>query len=237
MLSFPEGTPASEQESAQLPGQECFPVPMSHVVGKAITPLAAWPTAAMWLNNQSLVSDKTVLRLPKEKGVTAKLHAPQAIWPLILFSCPELSWLVLFLVGGCQLHEGRIWVLPCISRTFLCRLLCLAYIFDFFFFFLLELPLCDPQEETVSQLLLYRRSQICRSPGPMSPQSIDLAHPFGHEGRQQSSASQRPREATLLRAIACDFHMGRRGQEGRRPLALPAVLSPDKLYPWPSRAS
>ena len=107
----------------------------------------------------------------------------------------------------------------------------------FFFFFLLELPLCDPQEETVSQLLLYRRSQICRSPGPMSPQSIDLAHPFGHEGRQQSSASQRPREATLLRAIACDFHMGRRGQEGRRPLALPAVLSPDKLYPWPSRAS
>ena len=189
----------------------------------------------MWRNNQSLVSDKTVLRLPKETGVTAKLHAPQAIWPLILFSCPELSWLVLFLVEGCQLHEGRIWVLPCISRTFLCRLLCLVCIFDFFF--PLELPLYDPQEETVSHLLLYRRSQICRSPGPMSPQRIDLAHTFDHEGRQQSSASQRPWEATLLRAIACDFHMGRRGQEGRRPLALPAVLLPDKLCPWPSRAS
>ena len=106
-----------------------------------------------------------------------------------------------------------------------------------FFFFPLELPFYDPQEETVSHLLLYRRSQICRSPGPMSPQRIDLAHTFDHEGRQQSSASQRPREATLLRAIACDFHMGRRGQEGRRPLALPAVLLPDKLCPWPSRAS
>ena len=72
----------------------------------------------MWLNNQSLVSDKTLLRLPKETGVTAKLHAPQAIWPLILFSCPELSWLVLFLVGGCQFHEGRIWVLPCTFGEF-----------------------------------------------------------------------------------------------------------------------
>ena len=61
-----------------------------------------------------------------------------------------------------------------------------------FFFFSLELPLYDPQEETVSHLLLYRRSQICRSPGPMSPQRIDLAHTFDHEGRQQSSASQRP---------------------------------------------
>jgi len=101
----------------------------------------------MWLNNQSLVSDKTVLRLPKETGVTAKLHAPQAIWPLILFSCPELSWLVLFLVEGCQLHEGRIWVLPCISRTFLCRLLCLVCIFDCFFFFRLNYLSMTPKRK------------------------------------------------------------------------------------------
>ena len=176
----------------QTLGQQCSPAPMSHVVGKAINPSAASLTAARWLNNQSLVSDNTVLRLPKEKGVTARLLPPQAIWPLMLFSCPELSWLVLFLVGGCQLHEGRIRVLTCMSRTFLCRLLCLVCIFDFFFF--LELPLCDPQWETVSHLLLYRQSQICRSPGPASPQGIDLAHAFGHEGRQQSSASQRPQE-------------------------------------------
>ena len=110
---------------------------MSHMEGEATAPLAARLMTPMWLNHLKLVSDKIGLRLPKEKGDTARLPLPQAIWSLILFSCSELSYLVMFLAGAGQLHEGRTPVLCCFSRAFLCRLLCLVCIF----YFLFELPL------------------------------------------------------------------------------------------------
>ena len=58
-------------------------------------------------------------------------------------------------------------------------------------------------------MLLSRESQISRSPGPASPQHIELTHAFGHEKGQQSSASPQPSEADLVRATTCDSWMGR----------------------------